>query len=333
MGVALRDIVVDYKSPVSWDALSGVAAIDASNALYQFLTIIRQPDGTPLMDHRGRVTSHLSGILFRMATFLDKAIRPVFVFDGIPADLKQATIEERRKLRTEAGERWKEALARGDEEEAYKQARSSTRVDVEVIRTAQELLRLMGIPFIQAPGEGEAQAAHMAAKGDVRYVVSQDYDTLLFGAPVLVRNLTVSGKRKIRGRTVSINPERIILSDLLIGTHLTREQLIDIGILVGTDFNEGVSGIGAKTALKLVQKGEAAAKLKEKMPDFDPGPIHELFLNPPVTNSYTLEWAQPDVEGIVSLLCSGFDFSEERVRKALEGFSVKGGQSTLEGWF
>jgi flap endonuclease-1 len=333
MGVALRDIVVDYKSPVSWDALSGVAAIDASNALYQFLTIIRQPDGTPLMDHRGRVTSHLSGILFRMAAFLDKGIRPVFVFDGIPADLKQATIEERRKLRTEAGERWKEALARGDEEEAYKQARSSTRVDAEVIRTAQELLRLMGIPFIQAPGEGEAQAAHMAAKGDVRYVVSQDYDTLLFGAPILVRNLTVSGRRKIRGRTVSINPERIILSDLLIGIHLTREQLIDIGILVGTDFNDGVAGIGAKTALKLVQKGEAAAKLKEKMPEFDPGPIHELFLNPPVTDSYTLEWAQPDVEGIVSLLCSGFDFSEERVRKALEGFSVKGGQSTLEGWF
>ena len=333
MGVALRDIVVDYKSPVSWDALSGVAAIDASNALYQFLTIIRQPDGTPLMDHRGRVTSHLSGILFRMAAFLDKGIRPVFVFDGISADLKQATIEERRKLRTEAGERWKEALARGDEEEAYKQARSSTRVDAEVIRTAQELLRLMGIPFIQAPGEGEAQAAHMAAKGDVRYVVSQDYDTLLFGAPILVRNLTVSGRRKIRGRTVSINPERIILSDLLIGIHLTREQLIDIGILVGTDFNDGVAGIGAKTALKLVQKGEAAAKLKEKMPEFDPGPIHELFLNPPVTDSYTLEWAQPDVEGIVSLLCSGFDFSEERVRKALEGFSVKGGQSTLEGWF
>ncbi len=333
MGVALRDIVVDYKSPVSWDALSGVAAIDASNALYQFLTIIRQPDGTPLMDHRGRVTSHLSGILFRMAAFLDKGIRPVFVFDGIPADLKQATIEERRKLRTEAGERWKEALARGDEEEAYKQARSSTRVDAEVIRTAQELLRLMGIPFIQAPGEGEAQAAHMAAKGDVRYVVSQDYDTLLFGAPILVRNLTVSGRRKIRGRTVSINPERIILSDLLIGIHLTREQLIDIGILVGTDFNDGVAGIGAKTALKLVQRGEAAAKLKEKMPEFDPGPIHELFLNPPVTDSYTLEWAQPDVEGIVSLLCSGFDFSEERVRKALEGFSVKGGQSTLEGWF
>jgi len=333
MGVALRDIVIEYKSPVSWDALSGIAAIDASNALYQFLTIIRQPDGTPLMDHRGRVTSHLSGILFRMATFLDKAIKPVFVFDGKPTDLKQETIEERRKLRTEAGERWKEALARGDEEEAYKQARSSTRVDAAVIETSKELLQLLGIPFVQAPGEGEAQAAHMAARGDVRYVVSQDYDTLLFGTPILVRNLTVSGKRKIRGRTVTVTPERIILSDLLGGMHLTRAQLIEIGILIGTDFNDGVTGIGSKTALKLVQKGEFLHKIREKLPDFDPEPICDLFLHPAVTDSYELTWGRPDVEGIVQLLCGTYDFSEERVRKALEGFTVKEGQRTLEGWF
>jgi len=333
MGVALRDILLDYKAPVSWDGLSGVAAIDASNALYQFLTIIRQPDGTPLMDRTGHVTSHLSGILFRTTNFMEKGIKPVFVFDGKPAELKQATVEQRRKLRTEAGERWKEALERGDEVEAYKQARASTRVDAEVIRTSKDLLRLMGIPFLQAPGEGEAQAAHMAAKGDVRYVISQDYDTLLFGTPTLVRNLTVSGKRKIRGRTVTVNPERIILSDLLGGMHLTREQLIEIGILIGTDFNEGVTGIGPKTALKLVQKGEFFHKIREKMPDFDPEPIRDLFLHPAVTDSYELTWGRPDVEGIVQLLCGSYDFSEERVRKALEGFTVKAGQKTLEGWF
>ncbi len=333
MGVALRDIVLESKSPVSWDALSGIAAIDASNALYQFLTIIRQPDGTPLMDRRGRVTSHLSGILFRMINFMEKGIKPVFVFDGVPVELKQATIEQRRKLRSEAGERWKEAIARGDEEEAYKQARASTRVDAEVIRTSQELLRLMGIPYLQAPGEGEAQAAHMAARGDVRYVVSQDYDTLLFGAPTLVRNLTVSGKRKIRGRTLTVNPEKIVLSDLLENLHVTREQLVEIGILVGTDFNEGVTGIGAKTALKLVQKGDFTAKIREKLPEFDPAPISDLFLHPPVTDSYELAWGRPDVEGIVKFLCGTYDFSEERVRKALEGFTVKAGQKTLESWF
>ena len=333
MGVALRDIIAEYKTPVTWESLPGIAAIDANNALYQFLTIIRQPDGTPLMDRRGRVTSHLSGILFRAASFMEKGIKPVFVFDGKPAALKQATIDERRKVRETAGEKWKEALDRGDEEEAYKQARSSTRVDADIIATSKELLGLMGIPIVEAPGEGEAQASYMVAKGDARYVVSQDYDTLLFGAPLLVRNLTVSGKRKIRGRQVTISPERIVLADTLSGLHLTREQLIEIGILVGTDFNPGIEGVGAKTGLKIVQKGEFAAKLKEKQPDFDPLPVMEMFLHPPVTDEYSLAAGHPDAEGIRTMLCDGYDFSEERVNKAMEGFTVKAGQKTLESWF
>ena len=333
MGVALRDIIAEYKTPVTWEALPGIAAIDANNALYQFLTIIRQPDGTPLMDRNGRVTSHLSGILFRASSFMEKGIKPVFVFDGKPTALKQATIDERRKLRDTAGEKWKEALERGDEEEAYKQARSSTRVDATIIGTAKELLGLMGIPVVQAPGEGEAQASYMVAKGDARYVVSQDYDTLLFGAPLLVRNLTVSGRRKIRGRQVTVSPERIVLSDTLAGLHLTREQLIEIGILVGTDFNPGIEGVGAKTGLKIVQKGEFTTKLKEKQPDFDPVPVMEMFLHPPVTDEYSLAAGHPNPEGIKKMLCDGYDFSEERVDKALEGFSVKAGQKTLENWF
>jgi len=333
MGVALRDIIAEYKTPVTWEALPGVAAIDANNALYQFLTIIRQPDGTPLMDRRGRVTSHLSGILFRMASFMEKGIKPVFVFDGKPSALKQATIDERRKLRETAGEKWKEALERGDEEEAYKQARSSTRVDATIIGTSKELLGLMGIPIVQAPGEGEAQASSMVANGDARYVVSQDYDTLLFGAPLLVRNLTVSGKRKIRGRQITVSPERIVLADTLAGLHLTREQLIEIGILVGTDFNPGIEGVGAKTGLKIVQKGGFAAKLKEKQPDFDPAPVIEMFLHPPVTDEYSLAAGHPDAEGIRKMLCDGYDFSPERVDKAMEGFTVKAGQKTLESWF
>lgn len=333
MGVALRDIIADYKTPVTWEALPGVAAIDASNALYQFLTIIRQPDGTPLMDRRGRITSHLSGILFRVASFIEKGIKPVFVFDGKPAALKQATIDARRMVRETAGEKWKEALDRGDEEEAYKQARSSTRVDATIIASSKELLGLMGIPIVQAPGEGEAQGSYMVAKGDARYVVSQDYDTLLFGAPLLVRNLTISGKRRIRGRQITVSPERIVLADTLFGLHVTREQLIEIGILVGTDFNPGVEGIGAKTGLKIVQKGEFAKKLKEKQPDFDPAPVMEMFLHPPVTDEYSLAAGHPDTEGIRRMLCDGYDFSLERVDKAMEGFTVKAGQKTLESWF
>jgi flap endonuclease-1 len=333
MGVAIRDIIAEYKTPVTWESLPGIAAIDANNALYQFLTIIRQPDGTPLMDGRGRITSHLSGILFRMANFLEKGIKPVFVFDGKPDSLKMETIDKRRKVRDTAGERWKEALERGDEAEAYKQARSSTRVDEAIIGTSKELLRLMGIPIVQAPGEGEAQASYMAIKGDARYVVSQDYDTLLFGAPILVRNLTVSGKRKIRGRQITVSPERIVLADFLGGLQISREQLIQIGILIGTDFNAGAEGVGAKTGLKLVLKGEFESKLKEKLPDFDPAPVIDMFLHPPVTDDYTLAAGHPDAEGIRKMLCDGYDFSEERVNKAMEGFSVKAGQKTLESWF
>lgn len=333
MGVALRDIIAEYKTPVTWESLPGIAAIDANNALYQFLSIIRQPDGTPLMDQRGRITSHLSGILFRVSNFMERGIKPVFVFDGKPTVLKQGTVDQRRKIRNEAGEKWKAAIEAGDEAEAYKQARSSSRVDTTIIETSKELLRLMGLPTVQAPGEGEAQAAHMVIKGDARYVVSQDYDTLLFGAPNLVRNLTVSGKRKIHGRQVTVNPERLILAEVLDGLRLTREQLIEIGILVGTDFNTGVAGIGAKTGLKIVQKGEFASKIAEKLPDFDPAPVMDIFLHPHVTDEYTLEWNHPDVSGIKKMLCEGYDFSEERVEKAMENFCVKAGQKTLEAWF
>jgi len=333
MGVALRDIIADYKMPVTWENLSGVAAVDANNALYQFLTIIRQPDGTPLMDHQGRVTSHLSGILFRMVNFLEKGIKPVFVFDGNPPQLKQETNDERKKLRDLAGEKYRAAVERGDDEEAYKQARSATRVDETVVATSKELLDLMGIPYVQAPSEGEAQAAFMVQRGDARFAVSQDYDTLLFGAPLLMRNLTVSGKRKIRGRVVSVNPERLVLSEVLAGLSLTREQLVQVGILVGTDFNPGAAGVGAKTALKIVKNGEFTTKLAEKCPGFDPAPVMDFFLRPPVTTEYALAWGHPDVEGIKRMLCDRYDFASDRVDAALERYTVKSGQKTLESFF
>ncbi len=333
MGVALRDIVAEYKRSVEWESLAGVAAVDAHNALYQFLSIIRQPDGTPLLDRQGRVTSHLSGILFRTVNFLVKGIRPVYVFDGAPPEFKGGTIEQRRSARREAHEKWQDALARGDAAEAYKQARSSARIDRQVLETSKQLLGLMGIPVIQAPSEGEAQAARMVMDRRAGYVVSQDYDTLLFGGPVLARNLTISGRRKVRGRSIVVNPETIRLDEALSGLRISRENLIQIGILVGTDFNPGVYGIGAKKALKIVREGQFLATLQEKSPGFDPEPILEFFKNPPVAPTPELEWKPPDREGIVGMLCRDYDFSEERVKKALDLVLPKGGQRTLESWF
>jgi flap endonuclease-1 len=333
MGVALRDIIAGYKTPVTWEALPGIAAVDAHNALYQFLSIIRQPDGTPLMDQRGRVTSHLSGILFRTSNFIEKGIRPVYVFDGTPPAFKQATIEQRRMVRAEAHARWEEALAKGEVAEAYKQARSASKVDAEVIATSKTLIRLLGLPVVDAPSEGEAQAAAMVCRGDARYVVSQDYDTLLFGAPLLVRNLTVSGKRKLHGRTISVSPERIVLSDLLKGLQLTRDDLIRIAILIGTDFNAGARGIGAKTALKIVRKGEFDTAIEEKLPEIDCEAVLDFFRQPPITGHYSLSWGEPDHAGIMKMLCDGYDFAPDRVEKALEGMQVKKGQKTLDSWF
>jgi flap endonuclease-1 len=333
MGVALRDIISGYKTPLPWDSLAGIAAVDAHNALYQFLSIIRQPDGTPLMDQKGRITSHLSGILFRTVNFMEKGIRPVYVFDGRPPEFKRATIEQRHSAREQAHDLWQKALDRGEIEQAYRHARSASRVNEEVISSSKELLGLLGLPWVDAPSEGEAQGALMVRKGDARYVVSQDYDTLLFGGPVLVRNLTVSGRRKVHGRTISISPERIILSEVLNGLTITREDLIRISILIGTDFNPGVKGIGAKTALKLIKNNEFESVAREKLADTDVEELMSFFLKPPVTEDYTLAWREPDRDGVIRMLVNGYDFTSDRIEKALDGLQIKSGQKTLDSWF
>jgi len=250
-----------------------------------------------------------------------------------PPPFKQETVAERRAVREKAGEKWKEALLRGDTEEAYKHARSSSKIDDEIIATSRQLLTLLGLPWIQAPSEGEAQAAYMVMRGDARYVISQDYDTLLFGAPVLVRNLTVSGKRKIRGRTLSILPERILLSEVLPGLEISREDLIRVALLVGTDFNPGIRGVGAKTAIRMVRNGEFEHVMSEKQPGVDWEEIFRFFETPPVTNDYVLTWRPPDREGILRMLCDGFDFSPERVENALAEAKTVSGQRTLDSWF
>lgn len=333
MGVALRDIIAPYKHPAETSDLMGTAAIDAYNALYQFLSIIRQPDGTPLMDKEGRVTSHLSGIFFRTSNFLDLGIQPVWIFDGTPPDLKQRTIGERRAVREESQEKWEQARREGDLQGAFRHAMASTRLDAAILDSARELLGLLGIPVLDAPSEGEAQASFMVSAGEVRYVASQDYDTLLFGAPLLVRNLTVSGKRRLHGRMITVQPESIRLDEVLSGLDLTREQLIDIAILVGTDFNEGAPGIGAKTALKKVTAGEFESVVSTKLPDFDPEPVREFFLHPPVTGGSSLEWKKPDYDRTISFLCEQYGFSEERISPILGKIAGKGRQQTLDNWF
>lgn len=339
MGVKLGDIAPRTPAEVS-DFSGWIMAIDAFNTLYQFISTIRQPDGTPLMDDRGRITSHLSGLLYRTSSFVQSGIKPVFVFDGTSPDEKEGTVESRRHIRETAEREWQEAIDEGDMEKAARKARQSSRLTSEIIEESKGLLRLMGIPVVQAPSEGEAQAAYMAGKGDVEAAVSQDFDSLLFGTPILVRNLAISGRRKVARRDIyiTVTPEIIELDSVLSQNGITREQLIDIAILVGTDFNKGVRGIGAKTGLKLVKKhGTLEGVMAEKgieIPNYER--LREIFLHPPVTDNYEIKWAEVDANGIREMLCREHDFSEKRVDSAIKRLdrhfqATK--QKSLDGWF
>ncbi len=319
-------------------------AIDAFNALYQFLAIIRQPDGTPLKDTTGKITSHLSGLFYRTSNLVEMGIKPIYVFDGAPPVLKRAEIERRHQIKVEAAVHYEKAIARGDLPKARMMAQASMTLKDYMKDDARRLLTLMGLPQVQAPSEGEAQAAHLTKRGAADYCASQDYDSLLFGAQKLIRNVTISGRRKLpsKGVYVDVVPELIQLDRVLKELDMTHEQLIDVGILIGTDFNPGgIKGLGPKTAVKLIKQHgtleKALPHIKNAEMPYPPESIREIFLQPAVTDKYTLDWNEPDVEGIVNFLVREKDFSEERVRKALEkmlqGSAKQKGKTTLEKWF
>ncbi len=343
MGVDFKDLVT--KTPVKLEELSGKSiAIDAYNALYQFLSIIRQPDGTPLKDNSGKITSHLSGLLYRTSNLVEMGIKPIYVFDGTPPVLKTAEIERRKAVKMEATVRYEKAIATGDIEKARVYAQATTSMKDYMEEDSRRLLDLMGLPWFKAPGEGEAQAAYMNRKGDVDYCGSQDYDSLLFGANRLIRNITISGKRKLPNKSIYIDivPEVTTLERVLKECEVTYEQLIDIGILIGTDFNpDGIKGLGPKTALKLIKQygsiENALPHIKNATFPVEPQKIRDIFLHPQVNDNYKLECKDPNVEGIVDFLVREKDFSEDRVRKAiermLEGSKKAKSKTTLEKWF
>ena len=343
MGVNLRSIVP--KTQVKLEDLSGkIIAVDAYNALYQFLSIIRQPNGTPLKDNTGKVTSHLSGLLYRTSNLVELGIKPIYVFDGTPPVLKREEIQRRQQLKVEAAVHYEKAIARGDTVKARMFAQATTSLRDYMKEDAHRLLDLMGLPWVQAPSEGEAQAAHMARRKDADYCASQDYDSLLFGAPMLLRNVTVSGRRKLPSKNIYIDvvPEIVVLDSVLKECGITYDQLIDVGILIGTDFNpDGIKGLGPKTALKLVKEHgtlkNALPHIKNAEFPHPPEKIREIFLHPKVSDAYTLEWKEPNVEGILDFLVREKDFSEVRVRKAVEkmheGTKQLKGKTTLEKWF
>jgi flap endonuclease-1 len=322
VGLDLKPILQREKTKLE-SFTSKVIAIDAYNAIYQFLAIIRGPDGQHLTDSNGRVTSHLSGLFYRNINFLSLGIKPIYVFDGRPPSLKSAEIERRRQIKKEATIKYEKAIFEGNLEEARKFAQQTTAMRDGMVDESKHLLDLFGIPHIQAPSEGEATAAQLTISGKAHATASQDFDSILFGAKKLVRNFTNSGRRKLPNRNtyIDIEPEMIDLQKNLDELKVTREQLVDIGILIGTDFNpDGFERIGPKTALKMVKEHgrlEDIPQIQEQLGKIDYIQIREIFLKSEVAPVNDISFKEVDSDSIVNYLVRERNFSQERVETAL----------------
>jgi len=325
MGTQIRCILKSNTISLN-DLANKTLVIDSYNFLYQFLTTIRSRDGSLLMDSKGNITSHLVGLFSRTTRLMQNNIKLIFVFDGEPPKLKEIERERRKEIKIKAEKRYEKAAEEENIEEMKKYAARTSRITEDIIKESKKLISALGLPIIQAPSEGEAQAACIAKNEDADYCVSQDFDSLLFGCPRLVRNLSLIGKRKKSGlsyETVSL--EIINLSENLNNLGIDQNQLIALAMLVGTDYNiGGVKGIGPKNALRLVKKhGSNLDSLFEevKWGDFFNYPweeVYSLFKKMPVITNYSIEWKEPDRAEVIKLLVDEHDFAMERVKPVLD---------------
>jgi flap endonuclease-1 len=318
MGVNISELVTF--EPIEMESLTGRAlAIDALNMIYQFLGNIRQADGTPLMDSQGNITSHLSGLFYRTSNLISKSLKPIYVFDGAPPDFKAIELEKRREIRAAAKEKWDTALREGRLDDAKRHAQASAKVTQEMVDESKLLLKAMGVPTIQAKSEGEAQCARICMDGKAFATVSQDFDSLLFGSPRTLRNLSIAKSETLQ--IVELSAQR-----------LSREEMILIGILVGTDYNVGgVNGLGPKKALALVEKHKTLEEIKKQVEwkfDIEMETLFEFFMNPPVEKDYSINFGRPNREKIIEILCEKRDFSKERVKNTLDKLEEKKGTQT-----
>ena len=321
MGLQIGNIVT--RKEVSFGELKGkIIAIDAFNAIYQFLSSIRQPDGTPLMDFKKRITSHLSGLFYRNIALLSEGIKMIYVFDGEYHELKGKTHEHRADAKREAREKYELAKDEEDIEAMGKYARGFARLDEEMIKESKELLEAMGIAIVQAPGEGEMQCAELVKEGEAWAVGSQDYDSLVVGGKRLIQNLTLARKRKTRGGVVYIAPEIIEYEKVLHFLGLDADQLICLAVLVGTDFNSGgVKGIGPKKALALVKEKKYPVAIFRELEeqgrlDFNWKDVFEIFKKPNVAKVKVV-FPKLDGERVKKILVEEHDFSLERIENSL----------------
>lgn len=329
MGLQIADIVP--RKEIEFSDLKGkTLAVDAFNVIYQFLSTIRQPDGTPLMDSKKRITSHLSGLFYRNMNLLHEGIKLIYVFDGKAPELKHGTQEKRLEAKDEAREKYEQAKSDEDVESMGRYAKQMTHLTKSMIEESKELLNALGIAVVQAPSEGEAQASYICKKGDAYAVASQDYDCLVFETPKLIQNLTLAKKRKTVSGYIEIKPQLIETREVLKELDINKEQLTCLAILSGTDYNPGgVKGIGPKKALKLVKEQKTREKIFEAVENFEKEgkyklefnwrEVFELMSRPEVDEKYKIEFPRFDEKKVLKILTE-HDFSEERIKSQFEKF-------------
>ncbi|ABR54529.1 XPG I [Methanococcus vannielii SB] len=324
MGVQFGDIIP--KKEISLKLLrTKSAAIDAMNVIYQFLSSIRLKDGSPLKNRSGEITSTYNGIFYKTIYMLENEITPIWVFDGKSHDLKEKTKEDRRKLRQNALENYLEAKEQDNLENMQKYAKRANFLDKKTIENSKRLLELMGVPYINAPSEGEAQCAELVKSKNASFVVSQDYDSILYGAESVVKNITSSNK----------SLELIELSKVLTELNVNLLELIDVAILIGTDYNPGgIKGIGPKKAFEVVKKGQME-KYAFEIQNYSE--IRKIFDEPNVITDYEIGLKLPRKDELIEFLVEENDFSKERVLPNIEKLDLllgnKKSQKSLESWF
>ncbi|GMG48150.1 unnamed protein product [Ambrosiozyma monospora] len=317
-------------------------AIDASMCLYQFLIAMRQQDGSNLTNEAGETTSHIMGFFYRTIRMVSLGIKPCYVFDGKPPVLKGGELEKRLKRREEAEAKAKELKETGSVEELQKFERRTVRATRQHNEDAKKLLKLMGIPFVEAPCEAEAQCAELAKKGKVYAAASEDMDTLCYKPPYLLRNVTAAESRKLK--VDEFNSEKI-----LEGFEMDLNTFVDMCILLGCDYCETIKGVGPVTAMKLIKEHGSIEKIieaieknpksKYRVPENWPyKEARELFLHPEVKdgNEVDLKWTEPDVDGLIQYMVRENGFSEQRIRDGAEKLKKglkTGTQGRLDGFF
>ncbi|KAH7437331.1 hypothetical protein KP509_05G066100 [Ceratopteris richardii] len=315
-------------------------AIDASMSIYQFLIVVGRIGTETLTNEAGEVTSHLQGMFTRTIRLLEAGIKPVYVFDGQPPELKKAELAKRFSRREDANAGLAEAVETGDKADIEKYSKRTVKVTKQHNEDCRRLLRLMGVPVIEAPGEAEAECAALCKSGKVYAVASEDMDSLTFGTPKFLRHLMEPTSRKLPVVEFDI-------SKVLQGLELTMEQFIDLCILCGCDYCDTIKGIGAQTALKLIRQYgclesviENLNKDRYQIPDLWPfKEARELFKSPLVTpeqDQMELKWSPPDEEGLLKFLVEENGFNNDRILKAIEKIKAaknKSSQGRLDSFF